>query len=63
MAKRGIIQMTLPASAFTQCSTSKWPNNTLFPDIDGSKIGYDALVKYLPLVLRLYSVSPIGTST
>ena len=57
----GAVQMYLPASVFSDCATKKWPLNTLFPDVDRSSVGFDQLQTYLPLVLALYDLSPMGT--
>ena len=58
---RGNLQMHLPAKAFTDCSEKDFPENTLFPDINALSVGYDDLVRYLPLILALYGeLSPRG---
>lgn len=55
----GILQMHLPASAYTECSSTPYPRNTLFGDLDGLNIKYEDLKKYLGLVLALFDgISP-----
>lgn len=53
--------MYLPASTFTACCSAKWPNNTLFPDVSATSVGFEELTTYLPLVLALYELSPMGS--
>ena len=54
------MQTYLPASAFTACSTNKWPENSLFRDVDATSVSFDDLKRYKPLVLALYDLSPMG---
>lgn len=60
---KGIVQTYLPASAFTACSTNKWPENSLFRDVDATSVSFDDLKRYKPLVLALYDLSPMGEFT
>ena len=57
----GALQMYIPAKVYLDCATQKWPLNTLFPDVDGASVGFEQLQSYLPLVLALYDLSPMGT--
>ena len=50
--------MYLPATTFIKCAAAKPPLNTLFVDIDSSKISYVNLEDYLDLMLALYDLSP-----
>jgi hypothetical protein len=42
------------------CAKAPPPTNTLFPDINPIRIGVVTLEAYLPLVLRLFELSPEG---
>lgn len=53
--------MYLPATTFIKCAVAKPPLNTLFVDIDSSKISYVNLEDYLDLMLALYDLSPEGS--
>ena len=60
LTAQGILQTYLPASAFTTCCNSKWPENSLFRDVDATNVAFDDLKRYKPLVLALYDLSPMG---
>jgi hypothetical protein len=53
--------MHIPSSAFMTCATAPAPLNTLFPDLDSTKIHFGNLETYLDLVLALFSISPEGS--
>lgn len=40
------------------CATSKKPDNTLFPDINCFRVGFNDMQEYFPLILALFEVSP-----
>ena len=58
---QGVVQTYLPASVFANCAKNKWPQNTLFPDVDGYSIAFEDMKRYLPLILAFYQVSPMGS--
>ena len=52
--------MHLPASSFAKCSGTKPPSNTVFPDVGVMEVGFKDMEAYLPLVLALFDISPMG---
>ena len=56
----GAIKLSLSGTAMLACAKADPPSNTLFPDINPTRIGMLTLEAYLPLVLRLYELSPEG---
>ena len=51
--------MHIPSSAFITCAAAAAPMNTLFPDLDSTKINYGNLEAYLDLVLALTLVPSV----
>lgn len=43
------------------CANAKRPDNTLFPDLSSFCIGFSDLETYLPLVLGLFELAPLGS--
>ena len=58
----GALKMQLPASVFTDCATSRPPNNTLFPQAEcwPKDISFSTMQYYMPLLLALFDISPTG---
>lgn len=50
----------MPAKALLECSTTEPPANTLFPEINPTRVSYENMVAHLPLILRLFEISPEG---
>ncbi|CAK9007522.1 unnamed protein product [Durusdinium trenchii] len=53
----------LPGTVCTECGAKDYPLNTLFPDVNPLAVGFPDMERYLPLVLALYDVSPMGEYT
>lgn len=53
--------MHLPASSFAKCSAASPPSNTVFPDVSCVEVTFKDMERYLPLVLALYDLSPMGS--
>lgn len=58
---RGHVLTHLPGTVCTECGAKDYPLNTLFPDVNPLAVGFPDMERYLPLVLALYDVSPMGT--
>eukprot|EP00435_Cladocopium_sp_Y103_P029177 s228_g7.t1 len=56
----GAIKLSLPAKAWVDCATTAPPQNTLLPDVNPVRVSFTELQTYLPLVLRLFTISPEG---
>ena len=56
----GAIKLSLPSSAFLHCAQSPPPSNTMFRDVNPVRVGMPTMEAYLPLVLRLFELSPEG---
>lgn len=56
----GAIKLSLSGTTFLNCAQTAPPGNTLFPDVSPVRINMVILELYLPLVLRLFSLSPEG---
>ena len=56
-----MLQTYIPGSAFAKCCETPFPSNTLFEDVTPLSVGFSSLETYLPLVLELYSMSPMGS--
>lgn len=53
----------MPANALLDCATTDPPNNTLFPNVNPIRVNVETMEYYLPLVLRLFEISPEGFLT
>ena len=59
----GAVKLSLPANALLDCATTDPPNNTLFPNVNPIRVNVETMEYYLPLVLRLFEISPEGFLT
>ena len=58
----GALTAYLPTSAFTYCCRASRPDNTLFAAVKNPcNVGYDDMLKHMPLILAIYEISPRGT--
>ena len=61
--RAGVLKTYLSSSAFTYCSTTARPCNTLLHKIANPiSISYDDMEDYMSLILGLYQLSPMGLS-
>ena len=56
----GVVKKHLPSSSFLDCAAATPPLNSLFKDVDSTKVTYSNLDTYLDLILALFDVSPEG---
>lgn len=56
----GVIKLSLPGSALLDCARTEPPGNTMLKDINPVRVGVTTMEQYLPLVLRLFELTPEG---